>query len=299
VGSYEVIDPGFEWLVDVGAPLEILHTGMKWAEGPAYSRETGTLIFSDVPSDRMFAWSDVAGVEVFREPSAFANGNTFDGEGRLVTCEQGKRRISRLEKDGTVASLVSQYRGSRLNSPNDVVERSDGTLWFTDPTYGISSDEQGYLAESELAGCFVFRFDPRSGEVDVVAEDMVMPNGLAFSVDETVLYLTDSGATEDPGGPHHIRAYDVVDGKRLSNSRVLVDIDPGWPDGLRVDSEDRIWCSAGDGVRCFTSDGTALGLLCVPETVSNLAFGGPDLSRMFITATSSLYSVEVECMGAR
>lgn len=238
-----------------------------------------------------------SGVRVFRSPSHFANGNAVDAQGRLVTCEHGTRRLTRTDRDGRVLSLVGRYGTARLNSPNDVVIRSDGTMWFTDPDYGILSNEEGYKAESELGGCFVFCFEPSRGKLRIVAEEMDKPNGLAFSTDESVLYAADSGITHDPGGPHHILAYDVR-GNDLEGRRVFARISPGWPDGLCVDDQDNVWTSAGDGVHCISADGTPLGRIRISETVSNCTFGGSDGNRLIITASSSLYAVALRRRGA-
>ncbi|QSB17081.1 SMP-30/gluconolactonase/LRE family protein [Natronosporangium hydrolyticum] len=297
--GYVVDDEAFRALVVAADPPRRLHTGLTWAEGPVYRPATDDLLFSDVPGDTMWRWSATAGAEVYRRPSQFANGSTLDQQGRVVTCEQGTRRIARTEPYGSVVGVVGHFGGARLNSPNDVVVRSDGTIWFSDPDYGILSNEQGYQAESELGHCYVFRFDPRQGRLSVVADDLVKPNGLAFSVDETVLYVTDSAVTHDPDGPHHIRAYDVVDHATLVNSRVVAVVEPGWPDGLRVDAQDHLWVSSGEGIQCYTPDGRLLGRIRLPEIAANCEFGGPDRNQLFITATSSLYLAPLRVAGAR
>lgn len=294
----EVIDTLFASFVLGNASLERLHTGMRWAEGPVYFADARQLIVSDIPNDRMLRLPDDGGVTVFRQPSNYANGNTRDRQGRLVTCEHGTRRVTRTELDGTVTVLADRLGDRRLNSPNDVVVKSDGSVWFTDPTYGIANDYEGHRADPELDACYVLRLDPGSGRLDVVADDMVMPNGLAFSTDETVLYVADSGATHDPDGPHHLRAYEVRDGRTITRPRVVADISPGVPDGLTVDSEDYIWCSAGDGVHCLSPDGALLGRIRVPETTSNCTFGGPKRNRLFIAATTSLYAIYLNRTGA-
>jgi gluconolactonase len=294
----EVLDAVFASFVLGNASLERLHTGMRWAEGPVYFADARQLLVSDIPNDRVLRLPDDDGVSIFRQPSNFANGNTRDRQGRLITCEHGTRSVTRTELDGRVTVLVDRFQGRRLNSPNDVVVRSDGSVWFTDPPYGILSDYEGHRADSELDGCYVFRLDPETGALDVVADDMVKPNGLAFSTDQTVLYVADSGASHDPDGPHHLRAYDVVNGRELGRPRVLADISPGIPDGLRVDSEDFLWCCAGDGVQCLSPDGALLGRIRVPEVVSNCAFGGPKRNRLFITASTSLYAIYLNRTGA-
>ncbi|AYY12858.1 SMP-30/gluconolactonase/LRE family protein [Actinobacteria bacterium YIM 96077] len=296
-GEVEIVDRRFADFVLGNASLERLATGMRWAEGPVYVADAGHLLVSDIPNDRILRWVEGAEMSVFRQPSNFANGHTRDRSGRLVSCEHGTRRVTRTEMDGSVTVLADSYRGRRLNSPNDVVVKSDGSVWFTDPTYGILSDYEGHKAPSELDGCYVFRFDPQTGELDVVADDMVKPNGLAFSTDETVLYVADSARTHDPGGPHHLCAYEVRDGRELHAPRVVGDVSPGVPDGLAVDDEDFLWCSAGDGVHCYAPDGTLLGRIRVPETVANCTFGDPKRNRLFIAATTSLYAIYLNRRG--
>lgn len=298
MSCYEVIDHRFKALFDPVAFLEPLHQDNRWAEGPVYFADMRCLIWSDIPNDRMLRWDEESGaVSVFRAPVTNANGNTRDRQGRLITCEQGGRRVVRTELDGTLTVLADSYRGRRLNSPNDVVVKSDGTIWFTDPNYGIISDYVGRKAEQELDGCFVFRLDPDSGQLDVVADDFSMPNGLAFSLDESRLYIADSGFLTDETQPHHIRVFDVADG-RLSNGRVFADITPGIPDGFRLDSLGNLWISAWDGVQCHTPEGELIGKIKVPEVVANLAFGGRRGNRLFITATTSVYSLFLNVSGA-
>ena len=281
------------------ARLEVLHTGMRWAEGPVWLADAGCLLLSDVPSNRILRWVEGQGASVYREPSNHANGNTRDRQGRLVTCESGGRRVVRTELDGTQTVLADRYRGKRLNSPNDVVVRTDDTIWFADPDYGILSDFTGDKAPSEIGGCHVFRLDPRSGELRVACGDMVKPNGLAFSPDERTLYVADSGASHDLEGPHHIMAFDVAADGALRNRRVFAVIEPGIPDGFRVDVDGNVWTSAADGVHCLAPDGELLGTIRVPETVANVTFGGPKRNRLFIAAASSLYAVYVGTRGAQ
>ncbi|NEE03112.1 SMP-30/gluconolactonase/LRE family protein [Phytoactinopolyspora halotolerans] len=301
----EVVDALFSQFVLGNASLERLWTGARWAEGPVYFADARQLLFSDIPNDRMLRWVDVGGpgdggvTTVYRQPSEYANGHTRDREGRLVSCQHGTRSVTRTELDGSITVLAERIGGRRLNSPNDVVVKSDGSVWFTDPPYGILSDYEGHKAPSELDGCCVYRLDPATGALDVVVDDMVKPNGLAFSVDESVLYVTDSGRSHDPQGPRHIRAYDVRDGRELAAGRVVAEVAPGNPDGLAVDDEDYLWCSAGDGVHCLAPDGTLLGKILVPETVSNCTFGGAKRNRLFITATTSLYAIYLNRAGAQ
>lgn len=279
----------FRNLIVTTAPLERLHDGMRWAEGPVYFADTNTLIFSDLPNDRLMAWTG-SGVSVLRSPSNVANGNARDREGRLITCESGARRLTRTEHDGRVFVLVDSFEGRKLNSPNDVVVSADGIIWFTDPDYGLLSNYTGRRGERELNANNVFRFDALNSTLTVATNTMVKPNGLAFSPDESVLYVADSGRTHDPEGPHHIIAFDVKSGI-LSNRRPFATVDPGIPDGICVDEDGRVWSSAADGVHCFDIDGELIGKIRLPETVSNVAFGGPNRDRLFITTATSLYAI--------
>ncbi len=295
--DYEYIEPAFRTLVLGNASVETLYTGTRWGEGPVWFGDSGCLLWSDIPNNRMLRWIEGAGVSVFRQPSNNSNGNTRDIEGRLVTCEHLLRRVTRTEHDGAITVIVDSYKGKRLNSPNDVVVKSDGTIWFTDPPYGILSDYEGGRAESELPGCYVFRFDPASGALSVAADDFVKPNGLAFSPDESVLYVSDTGLSHDPHGPHHIRKFSVKDGNRLSDGGIFAEVSPGLADGFRLDERGNLWTSAGDGVQCFTREGRLIGKVKIPEVVSNVAFGGPKKNRLFITGESSLYAVYLACRG--
>ena len=296
--SYEYFDKRFRALTLPIAKVERLHDGCRWAEGPVWFGDAGHLVWSDIPNNRMLRWTPDLGVSVFRADSKFANGNTRDRQGRLVTCEHGGRRVTRTEPDGSITVIADRHQGKKLNSPNDVVVKSDGSIWFTDPDYGIMSDYEGYKAEREQAGCFVYRVDPASGAVEVVADDFVKPNGLAFSPDESILYIADSGRSHDPNGPHHIRAF-AVDGKKLKNGRVFAEIEHGVPDGFRLDVEGNLWTSAQTGVECWSPEGARLGRIKIPEMVANLTFGGPRRNRLFIAATTSLYAVFVAATGAQ
>jgi gluconolactonase len=297
---YEVLDPRFQDFIIPVCKLEKLYAGARWAEGPVYFADGRFLLFSDIPNNRMLKWDEVTGeISTFRYPSNFSNGNTRDRQGRLVSCEHGARRVTRTEYDGGVTVLADRFEGKRLNSPNDVVVSSDGAVWFTDPPYGILSDYEGYKATSEIGACNVYRFDPEDRSLAVVASDFDKPNGLAFSPDETRLYIADSGRSHGPDKPHHIRCFDVDGQGRLSNGRVFADIDPGIPDGFRVDVGGNLWVSAGDGVHCFAPDGALLGKLLIPETVANVCFGGPQCNRLFIAADSSLYAVYLNTTGLR
>jgi len=281
------------------ARLETLATGMRWAEGPVWFADAGCLLLSDVPSNRILRWVEGQGASVYREPSNNANGNTRDRQGRLLTCESGGRRVVRTELDGGLTVLADRYRGQRLNSPNDIVVKSDDTIWFTDPDYGILSDFTGNKAPSEIGANHVFRLDPGTGELRSVCGEMAKPNGLAFSPDERVLYVADSGASHDLAGPHHILAFDVAEDGVLRHRRVFAVIEPGIPDGFRVDIDGNVWTSAEDGVHCIAPDGELIGKIRVPETVANVTFGGPKRNRLFIAAASSLYAVYVGTRGVQ
>jgi gluconolactonase len=296
---YEIHDPRFRNLIVTSAGLDELYSGCRWAEGPVWFNDANQLLWSDIPNQRMLRWTPDGGVSVYRQPSNFANGHTRDRQGRLISCEHGTRRVTRTETDGSITVLAESFEGKRFNSPNDVVVKSDGTVWFTDPTYGILSDYEGYRAEPEQKTRNVYRLDPASGELTAVVTDFLQPNGLAFSHDETVLYVADSAASHDESLPRHIRAFDVKDGKRLANGRIFCGIDKGIPDGIRADMNGNLWSSAADGVHCFDSSGKLLGKILVPQTVANLTFGGPKRNRLFIAATRSLYSIFVTATGAQ
>jgi gluconolactonase len=297
--DYEYYDPRFRDLTVPIAKVETLFDGCRWAEGPVWFQDGGYLVWSDIPNNRMLRWIPELGVSLFRADSNFANGNTRDREGRLVSCEHGGRRVTRTEPDGTLTIIADSHRGKKLNSPNDVVVKSDGTIWFTDPTYGIMSDYEGYRAEPEQDGCYVYRVDPAMGGISVVADDFVKPNGLAFSPDERFLYIADSGFSHDPGGPHHIRRFEVRDDGTLAGGEVFCEVSPGLPDGFRFDIHGNLWSSARDGVHCFSPEGHLLGKIILPTMVSNLTFGGAKKNRLFITATDRLFSVYVATTGAQ
>jgi gluconolactonase len=298
--TFEVFDRRFGRYVIPIAFLEKLCGGLRWAEGPAYFGDLRCLIFSDLPNNRMLRWDEETGaVSVFRSPSNYSNGNTRDRQGRLVTCEHRGRRVTRTELDGSITVLADSYQGKRLNSPNDVVVKSDGTIWFTDPSYGISAAYEGGKAESEIGRCNVYRLDPADGSLRVVVDDFSRPNGLAFSPDETRLYIADSGFWPDPQGPHHIRAFDVGGKGELSGGKVLAEVSPGIPDGFRVDVDGNVWTSCGDGVLCITPEGEIIGKINVPEKVANVCFGGPARDRLFICGFTSLYSIHLNTRGVQ
>ena len=296
--DFEIVDERFRYLILPNGWVEKLHTGTLWAEGPVWFADTQCLVWSDIPNNRQMRWAEGMGVTVHRHPSNYSNGNTRDRQGRMISCEHGARRVSRTEPDGTITVLADRYEGKRLNSPNDVVVKSDDSVWFTDPPYGIMSDYEGYKADSEVGANNVYRLDPQGG-LTIVADDFDKPNGLAFSPDESVLYISDTGISHDPDGPHHIRAFDVVDGTRLANGRVFAEVSPGASDGFRLDTDGNVWTSAGDGVHCYAPDGTLLGRIAIPEMVANVTFGGARRNRLFITATTSLYAVYVAAVGAQ
>jgi gluconolactonase len=297
---FEVLDQRFSRLRPPVALLEKIHTGCRFTEGAVYFADHRCLLFSDVPSSRMLRWDEETGqVTVFRANSNFSNGNTRDLEGRLVTCEHRTRRVTRTELDGSITVLAERWQGKRFNSPNDVVVKSDGTIWFTDPRYGLDSYFEGGRGESEIGSCNVYRLDPRDGSIEMVVDDFSRPNGLAFSPNESKLYIVDSGLFPDPNGPHHIRVFDVTDMGTLRNSRVLIKVSPGIPDGLRLDTEGNIWCSAGDGVHCITPDGDLIGKIHTPEICANLVFRGPGRNRLFLCAYTSVYAIYVEAVGAQ
>ncbi len=298
---YEILDERFRRSVKLTEKLDCLWSEGRWTEGPVYVPAYRSVIWSDIPNDRRLRWDELTGaVGVFHgSAGTYTNGATLDRQGRIVACEHGTRRVVRWEHDGSCSVLADRYDGKRLNSPNDVVEKSDGSIWFTDPAYGIESDYEGFQADAEQDGEHVYRIDAQSGEVTRVADDFTCPNGLAFSLDERQLYIADSGGTRYPSGEHHIRVFDVAEGGRLTDGRVFALCSNGFFDGFRLDSGGRIWTSAGDGVHCYDPDGSLIGKILVPERVSNLCFGGLKRNRLFITASASLYSVLLPTSGAK
>ena len=291
-------DPSFEGIVPASAGLVQLATGAIWSEGPVWLAADGSVLWSDIPNDRVLRWAPDAPPSVFQSPGGFQNGHTLDRDGSILACSHGDRRIERLSMDGTRVAVVDRYRGARLNSPNDLVVKSDGTIWFTDPMYGIESDREGHRAESEIGTCLVFRYDPATGDLDAVTDALVHPNGIAFSLDERVLYVSDTSGARIDGGNHHIVAFDVIDGRRLANPRTFYVAEPGLADGFRLDEHGNVFTSAGDGIHVVAPDGRLLGRLPVPEVTSNCVFGGPDRTRLFITASTSLYAVDLAVRGA-
>jgi gluconolactonase len=298
----EQYDKRFVWLINGSCEKELLFTGCRWAEGPVWFNDGNYLVWSDIPNNRMLRWvpDGINGsVSVFRTNSNYSNGNTRDREGRLVSCEHGGRRVTRTEADGSITVIADSYKGKRLNSPNDVVVKSDGTIWFTDPPYGILSDYEGHKSEIEQDGFYVYRFDPKSGKLTVVVDDIERPNGLAFSPDESELYVADSASSHDGDKARHIHAFKVGKDNSLKGGKPRFNFPDGVPDGFRVDTVGNVWSSAGPAIYVFASSGDVLGKIKFPQTVSNLVFGGPKRNRLFVTCTNELYSVYVTVTGVQ
>jgi gluconolactonase len=299
--AVRVLDPSFNKYRLLLASVERLATGMRWSEGPVYFGDGRYLLWSDIPNNRVMRWDEETGsVSIFRKPSNNANGNTRDRQGRLVTCEHDARRVTRTEYDGSITVLIDKFDGKPLNSPNDVVVKSDGSIWFTDPPFGILGNYEGHVATQELPAN-VYRLDPKTGKATVVAGDIKGPNGLAFSPDEKKMYIVASRAT-----PREIHAYDVVDeGSKLANGGVLITAEEGGtPDGFRVDVDGNLWCGWGmgnpeqDGVKIFDPRGKPIGFIALPERAANVCFGGPKRNRLFMAASHSVYSLYVNTQGA-
>ena len=297
MNDFDIIDPRFRHYVLPNAPLLKLADGFGWLEGPVWFGDHDCLLFSDIPNDRLMRWSEHSGVTVFRSPSGFTNGNTRDRLGRLISCSHRHRCLFRTEWDGTVSVIADRFEGKRLNSPNDVVCRSDGSLWFSDPTYGINTDYEGGKQESELPPS-VYRLD-EGGELTLVAGDFQGPNGLAFSPDERLLYIAETGRQFAADPTQHIRAFDRPSARELLGpGRIFHKTAPGFTDGFRCDQDGNLWVSAADGVHCISPDGVLLGRIKVPNLVSNLAFGGRNRSRLFICASHTLYAIYTNQRGA-
>ncbi|HJZ59741.1 MAG TPA: SMP-30/gluconolactonase/LRE family protein [Gemmataceae bacterium] len=295
----KIIDPSFAKYRVTLAKVERIATGMRWCEGPVWFGDGRYLLWSDIPNNRLMKWDEETGaVSVFRKPSNNANGNTRDRQGRLLTCEHDARRVSRTEYDGGITVIADRFDGKPLNSPNDIVCKTNGSVWFTDPPFGILGYYEGHVAEPELP-TNVYRWDPKSGKLSVVAGDVNRPNGLAFSPDESRLYVVEAGVT-----PRVIRVYDVTDGTRLGGMRVLITAEEkGTPDGLRVDVDGNLWCGWGmgaeglDGVAVFNPAGKLIGRIDLPERCANLCFGGRHRNRLFMCASTSVYSLYVNTQG--
>lgn len=301
--AVEILDSRFEKYRQGNAAVERLWTGARWAEGPVWFGDGRFLLFSDIPNNRILRWTEETGhVSVFRSPSNYANGHTRDRQGRLISCEHDSRRVTRTEPDGTISVLIDRYRGKRLNAPNDVVVHSNRSVWFTDPGYGVLSDYEGHVDKFELP-TNVYRLDPTSGDVAVVASDLARPNGLCFSPDEKRLYVVDTG--QPSGKPHPIHVFEVADGRKLANGRFFCDMGEGGSDGIRCDADGNVWAAAGwggdgyDGVHIFAPDGKLIGKIRLPEACANLCFGGAKRNRLFMTASQSLYALYVNTQGAQ
>jgi gluconolactonase len=302
----EVHDKRFKKYLIGNAAVERLWTGARWAEGPVWFGDLRCLLFSDIPNNRMLRWDEATGqVTTYRQPSNYSNGNTRDRQGRLITCEHGARRVTRTEHDGSITVLMDSYQGKRLNAPNDVVVASDGTIWFTDPGYGILLNYEGYKADYELP-TNVYRLDPTTGKAAVVADDFHKPNGLCFSPDEKRLYIVDTGVTHDENAPSHIRVFDVVsNGAKLRGGREFINMKPGFADGIRCDRDGNLWASSGwgspknNGVLVLTPSGDLIGQIHLPEPCANLCFGGRSKNRLFMAGSQSLYALYVEAQGAQ
>lgn len=299
--AIHALDPRFEKYWIKLAAVERIAIGLRWAEGPVWFGDGRYLLCSDIPNNRIIKWEEATGaVSDFRRPSNFGNGQTRDRQGRLITCEHGGRRVVRTEYDGSITALMESFDGKRLNSPNDVVVKSDGSIWFTDPTFGLLGNYEGYKAESEI-DANVYRIDGETGQAAIVAAGVLGPNGLCFSPDETILYIVESRGVPN----RKILAYDVAaDGTTLSNKRVLIDAGPGTPDGMRCDIDGNLWCGWGmgsadlDGVMIFAPDGAPIGRIALPERCANLCFGGLKRNRLFMAASQSIYALYVNTQGA-
>ncbi|WP_262028424.1 SMP-30/gluconolactonase/LRE family protein [Microvirga sp. Mcv34] len=291
-------DQRFKQLVSPGTLLRKLFSGLGWAEGPIWLPDRRALLCSDIPGNRIVMWREGEGMTVWRDPSDRANGNTLDAEGRLVTCEHQTRRVTRTEHDGTLTVLATHFDGKRFNSPNDVVVRSDGMIFFSDPHYGFRSKSYKIDGEREMDVQNLYRLDPATGEIVAVGDGFFMPNGLAFSCDESILVVADSGVNAFPlDGPRHVRQFRCNEHGDLDEIGLAITIEPGVPDGLRVDEMDNYWISAADGVHCYTPAGERLGKVLVPETVANLTFGGNTGRTLFIAATTSVYAIDLKVAG--
>ena len=296
---YEHFEKDFRHLVNGSAKLETVFSDCRWAEGPVWFADGSFLLWSDIPNDRILRYIPGVGVSTFRSPAGNTNGHTRDRQGRLVSCSHGNRHVERTEADGSITVIAKSYKNKPLNSPNDVVVKSDGTIWFTDPAYGIESDYEGNKSPQEQDGCYVYRFDPAKDELTVVADDFDRPNGLAFSPDESILYIADSAGSFGNDRPHHIRAFDVSSGNKLKKSRVFAEINPGLPDGFRVDTDGNIWTTAGDGIHIYTPSGVLIGKIRTPKTPANLTFAGPKRNWLFIAATDSMHLLYTMANGVQ
>jgi gluconolactonase len=305
--AFQILHPSFAKFRLASGTVERIASDCRWTEGPVWFGDARCLLWSDIPNDRILRWDEETGaVSVFRKPSGHANGNARDRQGRLITCEHSGRRVTRTEHDGSITIIADKYNGKRLNSPNDAAVAADGSIWFTDPVYGIGGNYEGVKSAPEQDKHNVYRVDPKSGDIKVVVDDFVEPNGIAFSPDEKKLYVVDTGFTDGPNNPSQLRVFDVdLEGGKLSNGKVFADMPkPSISDGVRTDTAGNVWCSVGwgdageDGVRCYNAGGDLLGKVHIPETVANLCFGGTFRNRLYICGSSSLYAVYTSATGA-
>jgi gluconolactonase len=297
--AVEIHDSHFRGYILDNARLEVLASGFRWIEGPVWMGDADCLLFQDLPNNRTMRWTEEQGVSIYRSPSNYGNGQTRDRSGRLISCSHRGRCLYRTEYDGRLTTLVDRHAGKRLNAPNDVVVKSDGSVWFTDPLYGISNDYEGGRQVSEQPPA-VYRYDPETGDIQIVAADFDGPNGIAFSADENRLYVSETGDQTSDKPRQYIRAFDVdPDGASLSGGSIFHKIEPGYCDGMRVDEHGNIWSSAADGVHCINSAGKLIGKILVPHRVANLTFGGWAKNRLFIAGSGTLYAIFVNCRGAQ
>jgi gluconolactonase len=296
MADFEIHDERFRSMVLSNAPLEMLSEGHGWLEGPVWFADHDCLYVSDIPNDCILRWSEQGGTSVFRRPAGFANGHARDMQGRLLGCSHQDRCVIRTELDGKITVLVNRHRGKRLNSPNDIVCKSDGTIWFSDPPYGIQTDYEGGKQVSELPPA-LYRLQPNTGSLTVVADDFEGPNGLAFSPDERLLYVAETGGQFDREPRQYIRRFNVHEDGHLSGGECFHKVSPGFADGLRVDEQGNVWSSAADGVHCISPEGECLGRILTPSLVSNLAFGGRNRSRLFICASHRLMAIYTNVRG--
>ena len=298
--DFDIVDPRFAAYILANAVPEVLATGFRWIEGPVWMGDWNCLLFQDLPRDRTMRWSDGDGTSIWRAPSAYANGQARDRQGRLVFCSHLDRGVYRVEHDGSVTALATACAGRRLNSPNDIVVKSDGSIWFTDPVYGISNDFEGRRQASESPPA-VYRLDPETGDLTIVSLAFDGPNGLGFSPDETLLYVSETGDQAQPGPRQVLRVCSIGDdGRSIAGTRDFHAVSAGYSDGMAIDEDGNVWSSAGDGVHCIDREGKLLGRIKLPGRVSNLCFGGsPQLNRLFICSSHTLFAVYLNCRGAR
>ena len=297
--QFEILSDEFQRIVRPSSGIELVADGMIFTEGTTWVSDRDMVIWSDFFNNRIMQWSESEGIDVFRQPSNQVNGNAIDLEGRVVSCETSGRKVVREEPDGTIMTVADRYEGGRFTSPNDVVVKSDGSIWFTDPSYGILVPGIGDGEMPEQERDRVYRVDPETGQVDSVCEDFDKPNGLAFSPDESLLYIADSGRTHGEFRNHLVMRFDVSDGGAgIENPAVLAVVDPGVPDGMRVDTDGNLYVAAGDGVQVFSPSGDLLGKIHTPDVVTNCAFGMPDYQTLFIAATECVWKVRLDAAGA-